>query len=375
MRDLPPSWCLASILSISTQFAADFQEGKPPLWMPLQQSQPLNEDGDVYFRDPNSAKFPNYPTEPAVRALFDTDPAFPTGEVDVFACGSTMGNLLRFALSVDKPFRFSVELVGSTVFLVRKEDDPRETIEGVHGFGNTFPEAYTTWEKEVEGSETHQRMCRYDLGRFNCVIRFECDGYLPTGSEKIASSTVETKSSNIDDLLNNLKNVIVGQGTTYDVNLLSLKQGGTVIPQHNIFDLKTRSARSRKFIDMDEIYPQLWIKQIPNFIVAYHDGAGTFPTSDIHVQNVSYNIQAWERQNQAGIQRLLVLLDKIVDLARQDGAGLLEVHCPSVDRLEVRRQYGQGVHALPSELRAKWKALKEAQLVQTTSMTTRIKVG
>ncbi|KAL1612782.1 hypothetical protein SLS60_001011 [Paraconiothyrium brasiliense] len=327
--------------------------------MPLQQPQRLKEDSGVYFRDSNSAKFPDYPTEPAVRALFETDPAFPTGEVDVFACGSTMGNLLRFALSVDKPFRFNVELIGSTVFLVRKENDPRETIEGVHGFGHTFPEAYTTWEKEAKGSETHQRLCRYDLGRFSCVVRFECDGYLLTGSENITSSTTETKSSNLDDLLGNLENFTVGQETTLDTKVLSLKQGGTTVPQHTIFDLKTRSGRYKKVIDMDEMYPQLWIKQIPNFIVAYHDGAGTFPTSDIHVRDVKYNIQAWERQNQAGIQRLLVLLGKIVDLARQEGTGLLEVHCPSIDSLEIRRQYGEGVHALPSELRAKWKALKE----------------
>ncbi|KAF2450656.1 hypothetical protein P171DRAFT_479736 [Karstenula rhodostoma CBS 690.94] len=331
--------------------------GRPPLWTPLQQPQRLPEDSGVYFRDPNSAKFPRHPTEPAIRALFETNPAFSTGEVDIFACGSTMGSLLRFVQSIDKPFRFNVEVVGSTVFLIRKENDPREIIEGVRGFGHTFPEAYTTWEQDVRGSETHQRLCRYDLGRFNCVIRFECDGYLQSGPEK--TSTMETKSSDLEDLAGNFKNVTVGQGTGNGLATLSLKQGGAVVPQHSIFDMKTRSGRYKKEIDMNEMYPQLWIKQIPNFIIAYHDGAGTFPTSDIHVQDVNYNVQAWERQNQAGIGRLLVLLGKIIDLAREEGAGLLEVYCPSADCLEVRRQYGEGVHALPPELSAKWKAVDE----------------
>ncbi|KAL5398075.1 hypothetical protein PMIN02_001770 [Paraphaeosphaeria minitans] len=331
--------------------------GRPPLWMPLQQPQRLPEDSGVYFRDPNSAKFPHHPTEPAIRALFETDPAFPTGEVDVFACGSTMGNLFRFVQSIEKPFRFNVEVIGSTVFLIRKENDPRETLEGVHGFGHSFPESYTTWEQDVKGSETHQRLCRYELGRINCVIRFECDGYLQTGLEK--TSTVEPKSSDSGDLAGNFKNITVGQGTVNGPAELSLKQGGAVVPQNTIFDMKTRSGRYRKEIDMNEMYPQLWIKQIPNFIIAYHDGAGLFPTSDIQVQKVNYNVQAWEQQNQAGIGRLIVLLGKIVELARNEGAGLLEVYCPSVDCLEVRKQYGGGMHALPLELSAKWKAMDE----------------
>lgn len=340
-----------------SQVNAHSRVGRPPLWTPLKLPQRLPEDSGVYFRDPNSAKFPQHPIEPAVHALFETDPAFPTGEVDVFACGSTMGNLLRFALSIDKPFRFNVEVIGSTVFLIRKENDPREIIEGVRGFGHTFPESYTTWGQDVKGSETHQRLCRYDLGRFKCVIRFECDGYLQNGPEK--TSTVETKSSNLDNLASNLKTVTVGQETGNGIGPLSLKQGGAVVPQHTIFDMKTRSGRYKKEIDMDEMYPQLWIKQIPNFIIAYHDGAGLFHTSDIHVQNVKYNVQAWEQQNQAGIGRLLVLLGKIVDLAKKQGSGLLEVYCQSVDCVEVRRQYGEGVHALPPELSAKWKDLDD----------------
>ena len=50
-----------------------------------------------------------------------------------------MGNLLRFVRSIDKPFRFSVEVVDSTVFFVRKENQPDELIDGVRGYGHTFP--------------------------------------------------------------------------------------------------------------------------------------------------------------------------------------------------------------------------------------------
>ena len=97
---------------------------------------------------------------------------------------------------------------------------------------------------------------------------------------------------------------------------------------------------------MEEFYAQLWIKQIPNFIIAYHDGFGTFPTADIHVENVEHKLQAWERQNKLAVHRLILLLNKIIHISMTHREDLLEVYCPSVDYLEIRKQYGKGVGVL-----------------------------
>jgi hypothetical protein len=123
------------------------------------------------------------------------------------------------------------------------------------------------------------------------------------------------------------------------------------VPQSSIFDLKTRSGRYGANIDMGDIYPQLWIRQIPNFIVAYHDGAGLF--EDIRVQDVRADVKAWEKENTAAIQRLAVLLDKILTFAREN-EGLLEVYSPGNGGLELRRQHGHGQHVLPHGLRNEW---------------------
>ena len=294
-----------------------------------------------------------------MRALFETDNLFATEEVDIFACGSTLGNLLRFVMSVDKPFRFNVDLVGSTLFLVRKENDPREVLEGVRGFGHTFPEAYTTWERDVRGSETHQRLCRYKLGQLNCVVRYECDGYLSQAQNQMLEPGNSTETSEGEDLPGSFNNVTLGRSVVNSSHGLTLKQGGSAVPQHTIFDLKTRSGRHGWKIDMEEFYAQLWIKQIPNFIIAYHDGFGTFPTADIHVENVEHKLQAWERQNKLAVHRLILLLNKIIQISMKHRGDLLEVYCPSVDHLEIRKQYGKGVRALPPELIAKWKAPNE----------------
>lgn len=107
---------------------------------------------------------------------------------------------------------------------------------------------------------------------------------------------------------------------------------------------------------MSDIHPALWIKQTSNFVVAYHDGSGLF--EDIRVQNVKNDVQAWARDNRHDVRRFVTLLDKIVDIAKSNASRLLEVFCPGMDRLEIRNQYGQGVHALPADLVDGWEKTK-----------------
>ncbi|KAK6508266.1 hypothetical protein TWF506_010362 [Arthrobotrys conoides] len=322
--------------------------GKPPLWTPLLVPRKLDGDSGDFYRDPNAARFPSYPIEPAVQAIFRVDAAFSTSNIDVFACGSTLGNLLRFARHDDKPFRFTVELIGNTVFFLRKEGSPTELITGVRGFGHTFPEAYTTWEPDVKGSETHQRMVQYKFGGLGFILRFECDGYFNTSLPRKPSHEED------DDLTQALKGVSVSQSLPKQNNSLNIKTGGSEVPQSSIFDLKTRSGKYGQSIDMEQILPLLYLKQIPNFIVAYHNGAGLFPTKDIKVENFEKKIRRWEIDNKSALERLSVLLRKIIEVVKTDECGLLEIYRPSLDYLEIRKQHGDESHVLPLSLRQQW---------------------
>ena len=253
-------------------------------------------------------------------------------------------------------------MTGNTIFFVRKENDPRELILGIHGFGHSFPEAYTTWDKEVKGSETHQRIVRYRLGRISCLVRFECDGYLKDNDLDVDTSNLCLTMSNVSDsnfdgdkLLGILQDTTVTQQaneTSANIDRLTLKRGGSAVPQSSIFDLKTRSARYKTEIEMGDLYPLLWIKQIPNFIIAYHDGAGLF--RDIRVQDISKDVSTWEKENITTLVNFSKLLEKIIEFARSDTRGLLEVYFSGQGGLQIRSQYGQGMHALPADLMEKW---------------------
>ncbi|KAI4610439.1 hypothetical protein J4E80_008203 [Alternaria sp. BMP 0032] len=328
--------------------------GKPPRWTPLQAPQRLKEDDGQYFRDPNAAKYPDFPMAPVVHAITETDPEFDATNTDVFACGSTLGNLLRFARGVDKAFRFNIEVIGETVFFVRKENDPKEVIKDIRGFGHTFPEAYTTWEHSVKGSETHQRIIRYEFGGLECLVRFESDGYIDDSLAVRDVAPAQTAGDQ-DELLQAFQQAAIGRSPSNAMGKpeeLKIEHRGSTVPHHSIFDLKTRSGKYKKPIDMTDIYPALWMKQISKFIVAYHDGHGLF--EDIQVQDVKKDVRAWVRENRDGIRRFATLLNEIVDIAKSSTNKLLEVYCPGADRLEVRNQYGDGVHALPADLVDRW---------------------
>jgi hypothetical protein len=163
--------------------------GEPPKWTPLSDPRTLPQDNGTYYRDRNAARYPTYPLEPMVQAILIGKPEFPVTDVDIVGCNSTMGHLLRFVRGADDPFRMLVQVLGKTVFFIRRENSPTETIPGIRGYGHTFPETYTTWNENVGGSKSHQRVVEYKFADMQCLIRFEPDGFLPD----LVTDTEETE--------------------------------------------------------------------------------------------------------------------------------------------------------------------------------------
>ncbi|KAL2255186.1 hypothetical protein VTK26DRAFT_3909 [Humicola hyalothermophila] len=310
--------------------------GKPPLWTPQANPRPLKEDSGRYFRDKNAARYPKHPVEPAVIASLLAEPEL-ASKLDLFACGSTLGNLLRFVTGPDKSFRMLVYKVQNTVFLVRRENSPTELIPDVRGFGHTFPEANTTWEPDVKGSASHQRLLRYDFGGLDILVRFEADGYFKgPGTESANPPTASSSSTTVQDLLKSFSTVTISPpltgappGTSSPslptapsptptiTSLRILTPVAHASPHHSstaavpsssppaptptphaaLFDLKTRSIHTRQHPHPDSnpnpkskdhlalSLPRLWTTQIPTLILAFHTH-GHFRRSDTEIHDM-----------------------------------------------------------------------------------------
>ena len=267
-----------------------------------------------------------------------------------------MGNLIRFANSDERTFRFYIELVGNTVFLVRKENSPTQLIEGVHGYGHTFPEAYTSWEADVKGSVSHQRLIKYVFGGLRCLVRSESDGYLKDSanpeSQQLPTSSRSAGLSRGNELLSSLlgaESIAVGEKLPNETANLTVKLAGHEVSQTAIFDLKTRSARRE--MDMEEVYPRLWVSQTQKFIIAYHN-SGQF--NDIQVRDLGDSIHDWEKRNKDLLHRFNTILHQLIGFAKQSECHKLEVRRIAMGPLQIRRQDEDCWNALPPDLKAKW---------------------
>ncbi|KAK4035309.1 hypothetical protein C8A01DRAFT_48458 [Parachaetomium inaequale] len=343
--------------------------GQPPLWTPQHNPDRLKEDSGSYFRDKNAARYPKHPTEPAVVASLAADPTLPS-KLDIFACGSTLGNLLRFVRGQDKTFRMLAYKIHNTVFLVRRENSPTELIPGVRGYGHTFPEANTTWEPAVKGSASHQRLIRYTFGGLEVLVRFEADGYIkpksnPPNSPSPTTTTTSNQTPTLEELTTDLSTTTVTPsplptpsttGTT-----LTITPAGTPIPHATLFDLKTRSIYTRDKKDhLAEELPRLWVSQIPIFILAYHT-QGLFKKGDTEIRDVRGEVRVWEGKHRRDLARLAALLrwvrDVVAEVAEEEVEGGVEL-CRRAGGgegvLEVRRVAGDVEGVVSDAVRERW---------------------
>jgi hypothetical protein len=297
-----------------------------------------------------------------VRAVLMEKPDFCVKDLDIVGCGSTLGNLLRFARGKSPAFRILVHVIGNTVFFSRRENSPKEIIQGVQGFGHTFPEAYTTWSKSVRNSESHQRLINFSFTNINCLVRFEADGYLPdlvAANLKTERDLMSSRSEiEPEDLLSSMQATTISGFDSATVGQessdLRISNQGSYIPQAAIFDLKTRSARKVGIDTLSEEMGRLWIRQIPNFVLAYHN-SGTF--DDIRILDVREEMTRWEKAQQPGLQRFAALLQMITSFALSTEDGNLELeHGEDEMVLNLRVPGGAVGQVLPPALAASWKS-------------------
>lgn len=292
---------------------------------------------------------------------------FQPSEVDLIACGSTMGNLLRFIQQdygtkshiVKKSFRFLVEIVGNTVFFIRRENSPTETIPHTNGYWNGFMKKLTTPGIDPAGStESHQRIVGYEFAGMNMLVRYEADGFLPHSHQKLGIPCIDQGEAQIDDAMD--------EDLVIDTQNLVLKKGlkvvagmTTGVPLSALFDLKTRTRKSHQHQlrnILNEQLPRLWIRQLPYFIVAYQEpGSGCFHPGNTKISNVSEAIVEWEHSKENDLRKLVSPLNKIVSAVKRMPDKEMEVRCgEDADVLELRSQTANVRSALSTSLATRW---------------------
>lgn len=277
------------------------------------------------------------------------------GPIDVVACGNTLRNLLRFVKGDGQPFRMLVEVVGTTVHLIRRENSPRETIPNVHGYGHRFLETYTAWDPDVRESTSHQRILHYQFAGLGCLVRFEADGYLPDKVGDIPGKQTEGDATSLEAVAAKLATAGVSRlaprRAAYSLRL-TISPGGRLIPHEAVLDVKTRSAKKDAEEVMSEELPRFWLGQLPNFVLARHV-FGVF--SDVEIKDIREDVKIWESTNSELLSRFASLLHGIVDVARGRKDSKMEiVREEDQDRLRLLGQLPQVPAAFSVNVALRW---------------------
>ncbi|KAI0387533.1 hypothetical protein F5Y04DRAFT_6611 [Hypomontagnella monticulosa] len=308
--------------------------GQPAAWKPPQLPCQLEGDHGDYLRDQNGARFKDHPMQPSVQSLFAMNKEFDPSSVDIMGCASSLGDILRFVRSVESTFRFDVEMVGNTLFLVRNCRD--QLIPDVRGYGHSFLDAFTSYDAEVEETKSHQRIISYSFGSLECLVRFECDGYLADG--KGGATAMTSKPENLTPP----ESPIDGS--------ITAKLAGVTVSQQSVLEIKTRSL-GRGLIDMNEHLPRLWLRQIPNFITAYHE-RGNF--ADVQEKAVHRDMIKWEIEHESELRRFASVLRQLIVEVKRASHLKLELCRTGLGPLELREQCGNPREVLPSDWKDRW---------------------
>lgn len=408
-------WLMLSIIiSFLSQAYSEYSEantpGQPPLFI-APTNLILPADTGSYLVDINSALHPKFPLEPSLRSILTLKPNFKLSEIDIFGCGNTIGNLLAFVSGELVSFRMGVECLKESLILVRKTNEPEERIRNVRGYGHTFVEATGEWQAGVRDSRSHQRVLAYEFGALKMVVRCEGDAYIDDGSggplQDDGDGIIDAKTKDDfktaedgDDMV--VKNEINDQNGTlvdikkedpdegestaevkreikvkiehaeddgdiggdtlpkYDdsdtvsaVSKLTIEQGGKEISRQRITELKTRALDQfgQRTNSATQFAQRLWVKQIPNLVLAYHNG-GEFKEKNIDVIDMRKSIDRWEEAHQKELtkfERLLIDLKKAV----RSCGGKAELRREDNGPIELWSERDEW-SALPDDLKVDW---------------------
>jgi len=175
-------------------------------------------------------------------------------------------------------------------------------------------------------------------------VRFEADGYLENELNQEQDQVTANPREDDND---------AAARVTLSMDNIHTRSGGRLIPQHAIFELKTRGAHKKDEDQMADHLPRMWTAQIPFFVLAFHH-YGLFKPEDITVRDVRGDVAAWQDENQKLLRKFSALLEKLVAMARDPEIGKYEVCLQQAGVLEIRKQGGTVSSPLPSPLTWIW---------------------
>jgi hypothetical protein len=254
------------------------------------------DSSGIVFVDQNGYRMKSMPLLPLIKAVefmprtqgrSDRDVHWPS--VDFVTDRSNLRKLMRWIDGyAGRAFRIDAQLAGNgTVLLSRWETRARE--QGLPtSYGFNFEEASTTPAAGCEGTTSHHRIVKYvsltehlyrdiancsirqNFGGLSMIVRFEVDAFIPPVASPVKDIDFPDRLEVPEPSTTCSLAVPSPLSSADQRNPLTILQGGAMVPQSSLIEVKSSSQKSATKQKWAEIYPQLYLSQTPWLYKAIH---------------------------------------------------------------------------------------------------------
>ncbi|KAJ8081226.1 hypothetical protein PM082_018071 [Marasmius tenuissimus] len=318
--------------------------GSPPEWTNRPTPYVVREDIEERYIDQNGYKIPTAPLLPLIASVnfHHASPGirkpFDWSSVDIVTDRNGLRKIFRWIRGeVDADFRIDLQLAGrKTVLFNRWEKRAKDYPPFSGSFGHNFEDATTVPARDCSGTIGHHRVLQYNFGSLKMVVRCEVDACLPAPSSQSATRTSGWNAAPRAQM------VLNGPGETP----LIIHEGGNVIPQDYIAELKTISLKGLRAgrLRSDDIILQMFISQTSHLFMGVHN-RGNF----LQVQQSIVELNDRAAHLKTSLLKLRGVLEDVKNLVVAYGeTGRLSLICRG-GRLDVVQRSGQESY-LPSNV-------------------------
>lgn len=196
------------------------------------------------------------------------------------------------------------------------------------------------------------------------LVRFKCDACLSKKAPGGAQSQ-SVKHDPLDTLTASLQKLTVKTSSSGSTTMkipalkgasLTLLTRGTLVPQADLLELKTRSIRSVGGFDWDDTYTQLLLSQTPNIFLCVHERGKFLEVRKKKLEEIETEEMA--RKVQKSLKKLRKVLGAIQAMIKEKGDGVkLSLVCKPGAEMIVYKRTTQET-CLPQEILDKFQAQK-----------------
>ena len=278
--------------------------------------------------------------------------------IDIMIGKGSLRHLLDCVSGKQYSFEIGMQCFGKTLVFFRFEEQTQPRRNMFQANRERFFKDYTMHSIPVERNSAHYCIVKYNFAGLTFLVRSVADAFSKDlapelGAEQYGS---DNAYSSINDAMEDIHKIDEEPDQDSPKGTVTMRKAGCNIPLAALIEISTKAKHGKHQFDLQHKLPGLWISRVPNHILAQYENHGNnFGDlsrqifSDINVASIEGQVDEWEEQHQRELNKLAMLLHRLLALGRQYDGPLILYR--SGEELSVKAAPGNFGLELPDDLK------------------------